>query len=248
MALHGVSVADSIVAIQRLFKADVDPRRVAAIVIEPVQGEGGFYPAPPELLVELRAICDEHGILLIADEVQTGFARTGKWFGMHHHSVEPDLLACAKSLAAGVPLSGVIGRAAVMDAPSPGGLGGTYGGNPLAIAAAHAVLDIIEDERLVERANALGSRLRSRLQALRAGAPALAEVRGPGAMIAVELMQGAVPDADAARAIQARALEQGLLLLTCGTYGNVLRFLFPLTIPDDVFEEAIAIFETAVRG
>jgi 4-aminobutyrate aminotransferase len=248
MALHGVSVADSIVAIQRLFKADVDPRRVAAIVIEPVQGEGGFYPAPPELLVELRAICNEHGILLIADEVQTGFARTGKWFGMHHHSVEPDLLACAKSLAAGVPLSGVTGRAAVMDAPSPGGLGGTYGGNPLAIAAAHAVLDIIEDERLVERANTLGSRLRSRLQALRTSIPALAEVRGPGAMIAVELMHGAVPDADAARAIQARALEQGLLLLTCGTHGNVIRFLFPLTIPDDVFEEAIAIFEAAVRG
>jgi 4-aminobutyrate aminotransferase len=248
MALHGVSVADSVVAIQRLFKADVDPRRVAAIVIEPVQGEGGFYPAPPELLVELRAICDEHGILLVADEVQTGFARTGKWFGMHHHSVEPDLLACAKSLAAGLPLSGVIGRAAVMDAPSPGGLGGTYGGNPLAIAAAHAVLDIIEDERLIERANNLGSRLCSRLQALRAGTPALAEVRGPGAMIAVELMHGAVPDADAARAIQARALEQGLLLLTCGTHGNVIRFLFPLTIPDDVFEEAIAIFEGAVRG
>jgi 4-aminobutyrate aminotransferase len=247
-ALHGVSVADSVVAIARLFKADVDPKRVAAIVIEPVQGEGGFYPAPPELMVALRAICDEHGILLVADEVQTGFARTGKWFGMHHHSVEPDLMACAKSLAAGLPLSGVIGRAAVMDAPSPGGLGGTYGGNPLAIAAAHAVLDIIEDEQLIDRANTLGARLRTRLEALRLGTPSIAEVRGPGAMIAVELMRGAEPDADAARAIQARALDQGLLLLTCGTYGNVIRFLFPLTVPDDVFEEALNVFDAAVHG
>jgi 4-aminobutyrate aminotransferase len=247
-ALHGISVGDSTVAIERLFKADVDPKRVAAIVIEPVQGEGGFYPAPPELLVALRAICDEHGILLIADEVQTGFGRTGKWFGMHHHSIEPDLITVAKSLAAGVPLSGVIGRAVVMDAPSPGGLGGTYGGNPLAIAAAHAVLDIIEDEQLLERANTLGARLRTRLEALRRHTPALAEVRGPGAMVAVELMRGAEPDADAARAIQARALDQGLLLLTCGTYANVIRFLFPLTIPDDVFEEACRIFEVAVAG
>jgi 4-aminobutyrate aminotransferase len=245
--LHGVSVADSVVAIERLFKADVEPKRVAAIVIEPVQGEGGFYPAPPELMVELRAICDEHGILLIADEVQTGFARTGKWFGMHHHRVEPDLIAIAKSLAAGLPLSGVIGRAAVMDAPPPGGLGGTYGGNPLAIAAAHAVLDIIDDEQLLERANTLGARLRARLEALRGDVPALAEVRGPGAMVAVELMRGAEPDTDAARAIQARALEQGLLLLTCGTHSNVIRFLFPLTIADDVFEEACRIFEAAVR-
>jgi 4-aminobutyrate aminotransferase len=197
-------------------------------------------------MTELRAICDEHGILLIADEVQTGFGRTGKWFGMHHHSVEPDLIACAKSLAAGLPLSAVIGRAAVMDAPPPGGLGGTYGGNPLAIAAAHAVLDVIENEQLLERANTLGSRLRSRLEALRKVVPSLAEVRGPGAMIAVELMRGAVPDADEARAIQARALEQGLLLLTCGSYGNVLRFLFPLTIQDEVFEEALGIFEAAV--
>jgi len=247
-ALHGVSVADSVVAIERLFRADVDPRRVAAIVIEPVQGEGGFYPAPPELLLELRAICDEHGILLVADEVQTGFARTGKWFGMHHHSVEPDLMTCAKSLAAGLPLSGVIGRAAVMDAPAPGGLGGTYGGNPLAIAAAHAVLDIILSEQLIERANVLGARLRTRLEALQRRVPALAEVRGQGAMVAVELMRGAEPDADAARTIQRRALDQGLLLLTCGNYGNVIRFLFPLTISDELFDEALGILEAAVSG
>jgi 4-aminobutyrate aminotransferase len=248
VSLHGVSVADSVVAIQRLFKADVDPRRVAAIAIEPVQGEGGFYPAPPELLLELRAICDQHGILLIADEVQTGFARTGKWFGMHHHSVEPDLLTCAKSLAAGLPLSAVIGRAPIMDAPPPGGLGGTYGGNPLGIAAAHAVLDIIENEQLIERANTLGARLRARLEALRASIPAIAEVRGPGAMVAIELMHGASPDPEVARAIQARALERGLLLLTCGIYGNVIRFLFPLTIQDEIFEEALAMFEASLAG
>lgn len=247
-ALHRVSVADSVLAIERLFKADIDPGRVAAIVIEPVQGEGGFYPAPPELMIELRRICDEHGILLVADEVQTGFARTGKWFGMHHHSVEPDLMTCAKSLAAGLPLSGVIGRAAVMDAPPPGGLGGTYGGNPLAIAAAHAVLDIIEGEQLIERANTLGARLRTRLEALQRRVPALADVRGPGAMVAVEWMRGGEPDADAARTIQRRALDQGLLLLTCGSYGNVIRFLFPLTISDEVFAEGLAIFEAAVHG
>jgi 4-aminobutyrate aminotransferase len=245
-ALHGVSVADSVEAIDRLFKADIDPRRVAAIVIEPVQGEGGFYPAPAELLRELRAIADEHGIMLIADEIQTGFARTGKWFAMHHHGVEPDLMTCAKSLAAGLPLSAVIGRAAIMDAPPPGGLGGTFGGNPLAVAAAHAVLDIIETENLLDRANVLGDRLRSRLETLRARSPSLAEIRGPGAMIAVELMRGGAPDPDAAKAIQARALAKGLLLLTCGVHGNVVRFLFPLTIQDQVFEEALGMLEASV--
>jgi 4-aminobutyrate aminotransferase len=227
-----------------LFRATVEPKRVAAIVIEPVQGEGGFYPAPTELLRELRAICDEHGILLIADEVQTGFGRTGRWFAMHHHGVTPDLLTCAKSLAAGLPLSAVIGRAALLDAVAPGGLGGTYGGNPLAIAAAHAVLDVIEEERLLERAERLGAKLRDHLRSLRA--PAIAEVRGPGAMVAIELMRDGAPDPDLAKAIAARALAKGLLLLTCGVYGNVLRFLFPLTIEDDVFDEALAILAHAV--
>jgi 4-aminobutyrate aminotransferase len=247
-ALHGVTVDDSLEAIHRLFKADVDPQRVAAIVIEPVQGEGGFYPAPVELMRALRALCTEHGILLIADEVQTGFARTGQWFAMHHHDVEPDLMTCAKSLAAGLPLSAVIGRAALMDAPAPGGLGGTYSGNPLAVAAAHAVLDIIDDEHLIDRANALGARLRARLEALRPTVPAIAEVRGPGAMIAIELMRGSTPDPEAAKAIQARAMARGLLLLTCGVHGNVLRFLFPLTIQDGVFEEGLTILEAAIRG
>ena len=246
-SLHGISVEDSLDAIGRLFKADVEPGRVAAIVIEPVQGEGGFYPAPGELLQALRALCDEHGILLIADEVQTGFGRTGHWFAMHRHGVEPDLLTCAKSLAAGLPLSAVIGRAAIMDAPPAGALGGTYAGNPLAVAAAHAVLDVIESEHLVERANVLGDRLRARLEALREGLPALAEVRGPGAMVAAEFMRGTAPDPELTKAIQARALANGLLLLTCGSYGNVIRFLFPLTISDEVFEEALLILEAALR-
>lgn len=248
MALHGVTAADSLAAIDRLFRADVDPKRVAAIVIEPVQGEGGFYPAPPELLRGLRALCDEHGILLVADEVQTGFGRTGKMFAMENHGVEPDLLTCAKSLAAGLPLSAVSGRAAIMDAPPPGGLGGTYGGNPLAIAAAHAVLDVIADEQLLARAAYLGAKLRARLEALRPRVPGLAEVRGPGAMLAIELMKDGAPDPDAVKAIQQRALAAGLLLLGCGVHGNVLRFLFPLTIQDAVFDEALQLLDAAICG
>lgn len=251
MALHGVTTADSLRALDQLFRADVDPRRVAAIVIEPVQGEGGFYPAPPELMTALRALCDQHGILLIADEVQTGFGRTGKMFAMEHHDVAADLITCAKSLAAGLPLSAVIGRADVMDAPGPGGLGGTYGGNPLAVAAAHAVLDVMEDEHLAACAELLGQRLRSRLESLRThnpGATGIAEIRGPGAMIAIELMRDGAPDPDGAKAIQQRAMDQGLLLLTCGVHGNVLRFLFPLTIQDAIFEEALAILERAILG
>ena len=249
MALHGVTVAESIEALHRLFKADVDPRRVAAIIIEPVQGEGGFYPAPPALMKALRAECDEHGILLIADEIQTGFARTGRWFAMDHHDVLPDLMTVAKSLGAGLPISGVVGRAELMDAPAPGGLGGTYAGNPLAIAASHAVLDVIEDEKLVDRANLLGGRLTRRLEGLKARVPGLAEIRGPGAMLAVEFMKpGAGPDPDLAKQVQARALEQGLVLLTCGIHANVIRFLFPLTIQEPVFEEGLDILERALTS
>jgi 4-aminobutyrate aminotransferase len=164
IALHGVSVADSLAALDKLFKADVDPGRVAAIILEPVQGEGGFYAAPREFTTALRGICDQHGILLIADEVQTGFARTGKMFAMEHHGVAPDLTTMAKSLAGGFPLAAVTGRADLMDAPNPGGLGGTYGGSPIGIAAAHAVLDVIEDENLCDRANTLGARLKQRLE------------------------------------------------------------------------------------
>ena len=249
-ALHGVTTQHAIDALHRLFKADVDPRRVAAIIVEPVQGEGGFYPAPPELMKALRAECDEHGILLIADEIQTGFARTGKMFAMHHHAVLPDLMTVAKSLGAGLPISGVVGRTELMDAPAPGGLGGTYAGNPLAIAAAHAVLDVIEEEKLVDRANALGGRLKTRLEALRAKEKRIAEIRGPGAMVAVEFMRadGGGPDPDFTKQVQARALENGLVLLTCGVHANVIRFLFPLTIQDAVFDEALAVLEKAVLG
>jgi 4-aminobutyrate aminotransferase len=247
--LHGVSTAESLRAVETLFKADIDPARVAAIIFEPVQGEGGFYPAPADFVRGLRRICDTHGILLIADEVQTGFARTGRLFAMEHYDVAPDLTTMAKSLAGGMPLSGVVGRADVMDAAAPGGLGGTYAGNPLALAAAHAVLDIIEDERLCERATVLGDKLKAKLATLQAEVPQLAEVRGPGAMIAAEFLKPGArePDAEFAKRVQQRALERGLLLLVCGVYGNVIRFLFPLTIEDRVFDEALRLIDETLR-
>lgn len=247
--LHGVTTADSLKAIEYLFKADIDPKRVAAIIFEPVQGEGGFYPAPAEFVRALRKLCNEHGILLIADEVQTGFARTGKLFAMHHYDVVPDLMTVAKSLAGGMPLSGVIGRADVMDAAAPGGLGGTYAGNPLAVAAAHAVLDIIDEEQLCERATLLGDRIKAKLIALQSEVPQIADVRGPGGMVAVEFCKtgGTEPDADFTKRVQTRALERGLLLLVCGVYSNVVRFLFPLTIQEAVFDEAMAILEDVVK-
>ena len=247
--LHGVSTADSLKAIEYLFKADIDPKRVAAIIFEPVQGEGGFYPAPVEFVRALRKLCNEHGILLIADEVQTGFARTGKLFAMHHYDVVPDLMTMAKSLAGGMPLSGVVGRADLMDAAAPGGLGGTYAGNPLALAAAHAVLDIIDEERLCERATVLGERIKAKLNALQKSVPQIADVRGPGGMVAVEFCRpgSTEPDAEFTKRVQSRALERGLLLLVCGVYSNVVRFLFPLTIQDAVFDEAMAILEDVIN-
>ncbi|WP_019939501.1 4-aminobutyrate--2-oxoglutarate transaminase [Bordetella sp. FB-8] len=249
-ALHGVSVQDSLDAVQALFKSDIDPRRVAAIIVEPVQGEGGFNVAPPQFLQALRSLCDQHGILLIADEVQTGFGRTGRMFAIEHSGVVPDLMAIAKSLAGGMPLSGVCGRADIMDAPVPGALGGTYAGNPLAVAAALAVLDIIDTESLVERASVTGSRLRATLNDLAASTPAIAEVRGLGAMIAVEFHhpQDRRPNAELAAGIQKRALRNGLVLLTCGVHGNVIRFLFPLTIEDAVLDEGLHILSEAIRG
>jgi 4-aminobutyrate aminotransferase len=244
-ALHGVSTADAIKAIQNLFKADIDPKRVAAIIFEPVQGEGGFYQAPADFVRAIRAICDEHGIVMIADEIQTGFARTGKLFAMDHYDVAPDLMTIAKSLAGGMPLSGVVGRAQIMDAAQPGGLGGTYAGNPLATAAAHAVLDVIEEEQLAQRANMLGQKLKDRLAQLRASVPQIVEVRGPGSMIAAEFNDPATgaPSPEFTKQVQTRALERGLLLLSCGVHGNVIRFLFPLTIPMNVFDEALDILE-----
>ncbi|MES2994083.1 MAG: 4-aminobutyrate--2-oxoglutarate transaminase [Pseudomonadota bacterium] len=249
MELHGVTVDDTLKAIHNLFKADIEPTQVAAIILEPIQGEGGFYVMPAELMRALRAICDQHGIVLICDEIQTGFARTGKMFAMQHHDVLPDIMTLAKSLAGGVPLSAVCGRAEIMDAPAPGGLGGTYAANALAIASAHAVLDVIEDEQLCARAEVLGTKLKAHLNDLRAKVPAIAEVRGLGAMVAVEFAKtDGTPDPDFTKAIVTRAQAAGLLLLTCGVYGNVVRFLFPLTIQDAVFDEGMAILTQAMTA
>lgn len=246
--LHGTSVADTMDALHKLFKADLDPDRVAAIIIEPVQGEGGFYPAPAELMRDLRKLCDDHGILMIADEIQTGFARTGRMFAMENYDVVPDITTMAKGLAGGLPLAALTGRAEIMDAAQPGGLGGTYGGNPLGIAASHAVLDVIEDEDLCNRANTLGSRLKQRLESIRARVPEMVDVRGPGFMVAAEfnMADGKAPNPDMVNAIRAEALRRGLVLLTCGVYGNVIRFLAPLTIPDDIFAEALDILEASI--
>ncbi|PLP56154.1 4-aminobutyrate--2-oxoglutarate transaminase [Mesorhizobium loti] len=249
IALHGVTTADSLAALDKLFKADVDPARVAAIIVEPVQGEGGFYEAPRDFVSALRKICDQHGILLIADEVQTGFARTGKMFAMEHHDVAPDLTTMAKSLAGGFPLSAVTGRAELMDSPNPGGLGGTYAGNPLGVAAANAVLDVIEEEKLNDRANLLGSRLKQRLEALRDDVPEIVDIRGPGFMNAVEFndLKTKLPSAEFANNVRLKALDKGLILLTCGVYGNVIRFLAPITVQDNVMTEALDILETSIR-
>ncbi|MER9973035.1 MULTISPECIES: 4-aminobutyrate--2-oxoglutarate transaminase [unclassified Mesorhizobium] len=249
VALHGVSVADSLAALDRLFKADVDPARVAAIIVEPVQGEGGFYEAPRDFMTALRKICDQHGMLLIADEVQTGFARTGKMFAMDQHEVAADITTMAKSLAGGFPLAAVTGRAEVMDAPNPGGLGGTYGGSPIGVAAAHAVLDVIDEEKLCDRANTLGNRLKQRLQSIRDEAPEIIDIRGPGFMNAVEFNDVAkgLPSPELANAVRLKALDKGLILLTCGVYGNVIRFLAPITIQDGVMNEALDILESSIR-
>lgn len=249
-AAHGVTVEDAIKSLERLFKADIAADQVAAIVIEPIQGEGGFNVAPAAFMQALRKICDTHGILLIADEVQTGFARTGKVFAMQHYDVKPDLMTMAKSLAGGFPLSGVVGRAEVMDAPAPGGLGGTYAGNPLAVAAAHAVLDIIEEEQLCQRASQLGEHLKEVLNQAREHCPAIVDVRGLGSMVAVEFNdpQTGEPSAEFTREVQRKAQENGLLLLSCGVYGNVIRFLYPLTIPDAQFSKALDILTRSLRG
>ena len=204
MAFHGVSTEDSLAAIDNLFKADVDPARVAAIIIEPVQGEGGFYIAPPEFLRALRALCDKHGILLIADEIQTGFARTGKTFAIEHAGIEPDLMTVAKSIAGGVPLSAVIGKAEIMDAPVVGGLGGTFAGSPLACAAGLAVLEVIEKEKLNQRAEQLGAKLAARLRQMQAKFPCIGEVRALGMMVAIELVKNRRADHARCRAHQGR--------------------------------------------
>jgi len=249
---HCSTLEDTQKAIYQVFKTEIEPSRVAAIIFEPVQGEGGFNPIQPEALKWLRALCDEHGILLIADEIQTGFGRTGQLFAMQHYfeqtGVLPDLMTIAKSLAAGVPLSAVTGRAEIMDAAQPGGLGGTYAGNPLAIAAAHAVIDVMQQEGLPARGARLGDKLKDLLNGCRADLPQIADVRGLGAMVALELRDPATqePLAAVVRDVQARALAQGLVLLSCGVDGNVLRFLFPLSIEDALFDEALAILKSSL--
>ncbi len=248
---HGVSVQGSLDALAHIFKADVEPEQVAVIILEPVQGEGGFNIAPKEFMQALRQLCDQHGILLICDEVQTGFARTGKLFATEYFDIEPDLMTVAKSLAGGVPLSGVIGKAAIMDSPEPGGLGGTYGGTPLGCAAAHAVLDVIEEEQLCERSCKMGERMVERINAMkqRTDTIPIGDVRGLGAMVAFELVKergGNTPDADRIIPLTSKALEHGLILLSCGIYGNTIRLLAPLTIPDEQLEEGLNILEQSL--
>jgi 4-aminobutyrate aminotransferase/(S)-3-amino-2-methylpropionate transaminase len=250
IAYHGVTGEDSFAAFENLFKADVDPARVAAIIIEPVLGEGGFYIAPPSFLQKLRQFCDNHGIVLIADEIQTGFARTGRMFAIEHSGVEPDLMTIAKSVAGGVPISAVIGKAAIMDAPPPGGLGGTFAGSPLGCAAGLATLDVIRDENLVERARTIGERMVSRLKAMQARLPCIGEVRGLGAMVAIELVRNRdanSPDPDLTKALTQAAGRKGLVLLSCGVRGNVIRFLAPLTIPEALLDEGLQIVEDCLK-
>ena len=247
---HGVSVAQSLAALENLFKADVDPQRVAALIVEPVQGEGGFYVAPPEFLQALRALCDRHGIVFIVDEVQTGFARTGRMFAIEHSGVEPDLVTLAKSLAGGLPLSAVVGKAEIMDSPAPGGLGGTYAGSPLGCAAGLAVLEVIESEQLCARAERLGAAVRARLSDLQSRWPCIGEVRGQGAMVAMELVKSRrpdAPDAELTKALVQAAGRRGLVLLSCGVHANVIRFLMPLTTPDAILAEGLAILEAALE-
>ena len=240
--LHGVTVDDALHSLELIFKNDIEAERTAAIILEPVQGEGGFYVAPKAFVSALRKICDQHGILLIADEVQTGAGRTGTWFACEQWDVAPDLITTAKSLAGGFPISGVVGRAEVMDAPAPGGLGGTYAGSPIACAAALAVLKAFDDEKLLDRSRAVGERLTTRLKALAVQHPGIADVRGLGAMVAVELFNAdGQPDADRTKRIVTEAAQRGLILLSCGSYGNVIRILVPLTASDALLDEGMNI-------
>jgi 4-aminobutyrate aminotransferase / (S)-3-amino-2-methylpropionate transaminase / 5-aminovalerate transaminase len=250
MPYHGITVEDTLAALEQLFKADVDPARVAAIIIEPVLGEGGFYAAPPELLRRLRSVCDAHGIVLIADEIQSGFGRTGRMFAIEHAGVEPDLITIAKSVAGGVPLSAVTGKAEIMDAPGPGGLGGTFAGSPLACAAGLAVLEVIREEQLLKRSQEIGRFMSSRLKGLQARFPCVGEVRSLGAMVALELvknMRADAPDAELTKAVVQAAGRRGLIILSCGVYSNVIRFLAPLTISDALLREGCNVFEQALE-
>ena len=248
---HDVSSEQSLASLKSLFKHQADSSSIAAIIIEPVQGEGGFNIAPPEFLRALRGLCDEHGILLIADEIQTGFARTGKMFALEHSGIKADVVTLAKGLAGGLPLSAITGRADVMEAASPGGLGGTYAGNPVACAAAHAVLDIIADEKLCARANAIGKIIMDRCVDIqeRSNLNCIGDVRGLGAMCAVELVRDTAshePAPALTTQLIKTAAEKGLILLSCGTYGNVIRFLVPLTASDALVREGMDVFAASL--
>jgi 4-aminobutyrate aminotransferase/(S)-3-amino-2-methylpropionate transaminase len=237
---------DDLAALEYAFTTRVAAEDVAAIVVEPVQGEGGFVVPSREFMQGLRRICDEHGIVMVGDEVQTGFCRTGKTFALEHFGVEPDLMVIAKSIAAGLPLSGVLGRAEIMNAPGDGAVGGTYVGNPVAIAAAHAVLDVIADERLNERAEAIGETIRARMESWRDRFDQVADVRGLGAMLAIAIERDGKPDADLAAAVAAGAARRGLLLLKAGIYSNGIRVLLPLVIEDAELAEALDVWEEAL--
>jgi len=248
-AYLGVSAEDSLAALDQLFASDIEPEKVAAIIVEPVQGEGGFYPVPDGFLAALRERCDRHGILLIVDEIQTGFARTGRMFAIEYAGVEPDIMTVAKGIAGGFPIAAVLGRQAVMDGPEPGGLGGTYAGSPLGCAAGLAVLDVIETEGLCARALRVGERLVAGLEGLRADySDRVGDIRALGAMVAMELVtegDAARPDAALAKALCNKAIESGLILLSCGVRGNVIRILAPLTIPMEQIDEGLAILRSA---
>jgi 4-aminobutyrate aminotransferase / (S)-3-amino-2-methylpropionate transaminase / 5-aminovalerate transaminase len=248
---RGWNTEAAIADLNNLLESEVGPKRVAAIVIEPELGEGGFVPAPLDFMRELRELCTRHGILLIADEIQTGFGRTGKFFAVEHSGVQPDLITVAKSLAAGFPLSGVVGKADVMDAPDPGGLGGTYGGNPIACAAGLAVMDIMRDEKLPERAARIGSVVEERMRTWASENELVGDVRGLGAMIGMELVRDRKTmepaDTQAAKTL-AKAREKGLIALRCGVHHNVIRTLMPLTIPDDQLDEGLDILGAALNS
>nr|WP_236940054.1 4-aminobutyrate--2-oxoglutarate transaminase [Falsihalocynthiibacter arcticus] len=247
----GITVQDALTGLQNLFLTDAQPERIAAIIIEPVLGEGGYTPVPFEMMQALRAICDQHGIMLIADEIQAGFGRTGTWFAIEHSGVVPDLITVAKSMAGGYPIAGVIGRAEVMDAVIPGGLGGTYGGNPVACAAALAAIEAIEEEGLLARSTALGEYFRTRFADIgaRVSPYRMWDIRGLGAMLAVEFVtdfETATPDAALTKSVVAHALKRGLILLSCGMHGNALRIMVPLTASDAIIDEGLSIFEAAL--
>jgi 4-aminobutyrate aminotransferase/(S)-3-amino-2-methylpropionate transaminase len=250
-AYRGPDTKTALAALEEAFVTRVAPEDVAAIVFEPVQGEAGFVVAPPEFVRGLRRICDEHGIVLVADEVQTGFSRTGRLFAMEHYAVEADLLTVAKSIAAGIPLSGVLGRAEIMDAPGDSAIGGTYVGNPVAIAAAHAVLDAIEEEQLSERADAIGETIRGRMESWQERFECVGDVRGLGAMLAIEIVKDRGtkdPDPDLATAVARAAFERGLLLLKAGIHSNCIRVLVPLVITDEQLSEALGAWEEALEA